>query len=75
MFTGTNGASTIVCSPSSIPTSQPTRDVSFKKYIKDEVNSVASNVKHYLSQTQSGLSSLLKNFRRAIQPRGHKEDL
>ena len=83
MFTGTDGASAIICIPSSEPTSQPTGqptsqptiDISFKKHFKDEVEGVASNIKKSLFQINSGTRNFIKSFKRAIQPPGYKEDL
>jgi len=91
MFTGTNGASVIVCAPSSaptgaptgqptnqptfLPTSQPTIDTSFKKRSKDMVVDVSDGTKETIQEVRSGMKSMIRGLRRAIQPRGYNNDL
>ena len=84
LFSGTSGAATIVCPPSSQPsgqptghpttqpstppTSQPTRDTSFKKHLKDELDGIAVNVNDNLVYAQSRLIDFMTKFKRAVEP-------
>ena len=77
MFDGTNGATTVVCSPSSspsglptiVPTSQPSRDASFKKHFQNECENVREVVRDGFQEAQGGLQMALKRLRAAIGPK------
>ena len=61
--------------PTFLPTSQPTIDTSFKKRSKDMVVDVSDGTKETIQEVRSGMKSMIRGLRRAIQPRGYNNDL